>query len=164
MKPRLHLKPSQLVLVGLCGFVISAASLPLIRYAHPKDGCIRWIPSLLIFCLFLLGFVVSLRASTALRKGVGSQQWPEEQLEPLRSWLESPLCQALPMALLITYGVLWLIFPKYRAIGLGAFLLMQVLSQLRVSVQRPFPSKRSTILTDWRDYLAPIQSNHWGEH
>ena len=68
MKPRL--KPAQLILVGLSGFVICVASLPLTRFVRTSDacGCIRWIPFLLIFGLFVVGFIVILKASSSLKK------------------------------------------------------------------------------------------------
>jgi hypothetical protein len=162
MKPRLHLTPAQLVLVSLFSFVISAADLSLIRFAHTTDGhaCIDWIPFLLIFGGFVLGIVVSLYVISSLKNGIANQQWPEKQIEPLRSVLASWYTNALLVVLLVAYGVLWLVYPKYRATGLACFVLMQVLAQLRTAVRRP-SAKPSNLIAGWRD-LSPIHSDHWG--
>lgn len=163
MKPGLKLTPAQLVLASLLGFVILAGSLPLIRFVHPKDAsdCFHWAPALFVFSLFILGMVISIKASGALKKGIRNQQWPEEQLEPLYSCLESSLFNALPIMLLATYGALWLIYPRYRMFGLAAFLLVQILSQLRSAIRRP-PTQSSSLIANWRGQLAPIRSDYWG--
>lgn len=163
MKPRLHLTPAQLVLVSLFSFVISAAGLSLIRFVHTTDGhdCIRWIPFLLIFGGFVLGIVVSLYVSSSLKNGIENQQWPEEQIESLRSVIESRYTNALLVLLLVAYGVLWLVYSKYRATGLACFVLLQIISQLRTAVRRT-PAKPSSLLTGWRD-LSPIRSDQWGQ-
>lgn len=160
MKPRLT--PAQPVLVGFTGFVLCAASFFLIGPARTAaaDAHLRWFYLLLSFGLFIGGMVISVKASSALKNGIANRQWPEEQIEPLRSWLESPLFNALPITLIVAYGILWLVFPKYRLIGLACFTLMQVLSQLRTAIRRR-PADPSNPIAGWRD-LSPIHSDHWG--
>lgn len=162
MRPRLHLTPARWVLLSLAGFVVVAASLSLTRFVHATDtsDCIRWIAVLPVFGLFLFGGFVTLYASKSLKNGIRNHQWPEDQIEPLRSRMESPFLNVLSMTLLATYGILWLMFPKYRVIGFDCFLLTQVLAQLRTAVRRP-PAKPSNLIAGWRD-LSPIHSDQWG--
>lgn len=162
MKPR-HLTPAQLTLASLCGSAIALASLPLLRYIRPTDACdcIRWIPAVLIFSIFIAGTLLSAMANRKLRNGVKNHQWPEEQIDRVRSWVEFPYANALLLALFISYAVLWIVYPKNRAIGLAALLLGQALSQLRTALSRP-PAKPSNLIAGWRD-LSPIHSDYWGQ-
>lgn len=163
MKPSAHRTPMQLVLLSFAGFVLCAGSLPLLRFVHTADAChnIRWTPALLLFGLFVAGVIVYLKATTALKNGIRNQQWPEEQLQPLRSVFESPLIQVLVCALLVAYAILWLTHSHFRDLGLACFILMQVLSQLQIAVRRP-RTPRPNPLVDWRNF-APIHSDHWGQ-
>lgn len=163
VKPRLNLTVAQLVAVSLGGFVIAIAALPLSRIIHTADACdcIRWTPFLLLSGTAVLGIIVSVVASTSLKNGIKNQQWPEEQIHPLRSWLESPLMNGLLLALFVAYAVLWLIHSRYRTLGFVGFVFIQVIGQLKNAVRRP-SAKPSNLITGWRD-LSPIHSDQWGQ-
>ncbi|HEV2577404.1 MAG TPA: hypothetical protein VGU25_09360 [Acidobacteriaceae bacterium] len=163
MKSRLNLTPAQLLLVSLSGVVISAASLSLTRFVRTSDacGCIRWTPFLFVFGLCIPGILIAFSAIGSLRKGIQNQRWSEEQIEPLRSWLESSYTTALLIVFALSYLIGWALLARFRTGGFVALVLGQLLSQLRWAVRRP-PAPRSGLIANWRDQLAPIHSEHWG--
>lgn len=162
MKMRSHLTPVRLIVAGLLGVVIASSSLGFARLVRPFDtcGCIRWIPFTLAVGLLLAGATITLKAGSLLKNGIRQQQWPEQQIEPLRAWFESPYCSALSWLLLVAYAATWITHSRFRALGLFSFLLLTLMSQFRAAVRSPAPQPTNSLQS--LNGLTPIRSDHWG--
>jgi hypothetical protein len=161
MKLRLPNSPKRLALLSVLGLLLASFIFvaPLPRNHH---GGLFGAYLILSFAVFAAGAFLSLKCTSTLRHGVENQEWPDSQIESLRRHLESPWYTALSIALLIAF-VLFEFMSKKRFGGEGwvCFLISQDISQLRIAVRRPRPSKPSGPIPDWRDF-APIHSDHWG--
>lgn len=162
MKPHLPNSPRRLALVAILGCLITAIFF-IIPWPERHSGQFK-VFALLAFAVFAGGLILSLKCTTNLKHGVQNQEWPESQIEPLRIHLESPWYTVLSMALLVAFVLFESLFRRrLGGEGWACFLLSQTLSQLRIAVRRPVTRTPSGPLGGWRDYLAPIHSDQWGQ-
>lgn len=156
MRPSLPNSPMKLVLLTILGSVLSC-TLFLLPAPHSHSA----FNAALIFALALFagGTILWLKSVSRLKNGVENELWPESQIEPLRMHLESPYYSLLSIALLVAYVLFQFLFKHLRTESWACFLLLQTISQLRISLRRPRIKAPPVI---WRNF-APIHSEHWGE-
>jgi len=160
MKRLADFSPNQLACVTLFGGILSASIFIILPRASFRDNIFLWLALTLAPCI--VGFWLMLSAGKELKLGMENERWPSEQIEKLRSIIDSPFVTALIFFLFIAYIVLALPshHPTARAIGWAIFMPLQALNQLRMACRRP---QKPTQPVDWHSF-PPIQSEHWGHH
>jgi len=157
MKRLATLSPSQLVWLSIAGGLIAFTSVfALTPMSQGAFGTHLLISLALLAC----GFTLSIKANSALKDGIANQHWSPEQIDPLRSRVDSPIVFVPAFSLLLTWFILFLVFPHGRIHGTAYsfYLLGQTLLQLVYACREP--AKPANPL-EWQNF-KPIQSEHWG--
>ena len=157
MKRLANFSPNQLAFLTLFGGILSGSIfiVPGLSFRHNL-----FVEISLTLALAVAGFWLMWNANQELKQGIEGERWPSEQIEKLRSIIDSPFVTALIFFLFIAFAVLSLPshHPTARAIGWTIFMPSQALSQLRMACRRP---QKPTQPIDWHAF-PPIQSEHWG--
>ncbi len=106
------------------------------------------------------GFSIAYLSASDLESGIANERWPEDEINSVRARIESPLATAFALALFSVYLVFALFSHRFRMIWFSPFILLQTLNFLRSSVRLRSKAVREP---KWSS-LAPLTSNHWGQH
>ncbi len=171
MKTLAHLVPKRLAVLALAGSVVAGSGflseyVDVPRLAISWDGVWGWLvrESLRLTAIFLplvVGGVVAWRAERWLRKGIRSERWSQEELEPVRRMLEDSAFTCLLVVPILVWAVSFL-RSGFHISGLFWMCMMpvQMISRLRTMVARPRGAVGG-VRIDWKA-MKPIRSEHWG--
>ncbi len=111
------------------------------------------------------GIVVEARAEGCLKRGVRNRIWQEDELAPLREWVDRPLTKVIAF-LPVLGGVGFLIADRRLTLLFGMFPLClhttSALSRLSVMLKPAHQGLTQDWQLDWHGW-KPLQSGHWGE-
>jgi hypothetical protein len=164
MRPLLQSRtPMQLVwisvasnaLIALCFGAFFVLSLRL-----PPDVRIPFSHKLPWLVLLLLGLVGDILTTSALRRGIATERWPESLLIAPRKLAEHPAFSVLGWALIVaSFAVI--VFSRGQHIGGSWFFLVPQLGLNRIRMSLRAPNKAPA--TSQLPYpTKPLQSDQWG--
>lgn len=110
--------------------------------------------------MLLAGGLIAFRSATSLESGIANERWPEAEIDALRALSRSRTANALTFVLFIGFTTLAFPSARFRALAYSLLFLLQTLNFLRSHI----PSKPSPPSESKWAHLAPINSDHWGQH
>ena len=163
MRRSSHLSAAQLAaLSGLGGVIAASSFFALFNPWTVPHHTPPHFTALFTFQLVLLlgGGVIALRSATSLESGIANNRWPEAEIDSLREISQSSIANLITFALIIGFVLLAIVLPRFRPAGWSLYVLMMTLNFLRSQIRRkPGPAPESK----WAN-LAPLRSEHWGQH
>ena len=124
--------------------------------------CTALFSSMLLTWLALLigGAVIATRAEGRLKRGVRDEIWQEDQLAPMRAWVDRPLAKAVAFLPILGWGGCLIADHRSALFGMLLLFLQPTLTLSRWSALLT-PVQRG-LVQDWHTW-KPFQSEHWGE-
>jgi hypothetical protein len=130
---------------------------------HPHStSSLLWVAS--VFTTVVLGITLSLFANSSLENGIVAARWSDQEIESLRTLLNSRPSNILNItlvALVVAFVVMAIPSPHLYPIFWACFILSQSFSWMRNTVRRQASSTNRQ--PTWSN-LAPLRSDHWGQH
>ena len=159
MKRLATLSPSQLVWLSIAGGLIASTSFFALT---PVSQGAFGTHLLISLALLASGFTLNLKANSSLKDGIANQQWSPKQIDPLRSRIDSPIVFVPAFSLLLTWFIMFLVFPhgRIRVTAYSFYVLGQTLLQLVYACRE---TAKPADPLEWQNF-KPIQSEHWGQH
>ncbi len=139
-------------LIVVCGF--------LVFFPHYEHGSSLWRVQLGTFiALIIVGFIISLKAASALEEGIADSRWPAQDIEALRAILESAVLKTLLWACVIAILLTAALVGRHRELIFVGFIALTTTQRLQSSTRR-----RASTPSPWLDRhdWNPIRSEHWG--
>lgn len=130
---------------------------------HPHSALLYlWIAALLM--TVVLGIALSLFANSSLENGIVAARWSDDEIESLRTLLNSRPSNLLNIALLalmVASLVMGILSPHLYPIFWAIFILSQSINWMRNATRRQ--ASNANPQPTWNN-LAPLRSDHWGQH
>lgn len=158
MKRELLDTPKRLAATTYLGGLLSACAFVWMGRQHGPN---RSIAIFISFAVVVVGFLVSARASSALKDGINNQRWPNGAVDSLRSAVHHPTWTAANV--LLSFFAIAAVFERSMfdfswALLIVVQTMLEIRNAVRPSRKPPGPGNR----IDWGNG-APLRSDHWGE-
>lgn len=162
MKRGLNLTALQTaLLIGLGNAMISGGCLlvAFIPSAHHRTH-FPWTPIVVSLALMVLGFVLTLKYESVLKKGALSGRWEPNQIEPIRNAVESVLWKAVGFGVgVVGCAALMIDWPHGSTLAWVFLFPSMTAMRLSLSLKEPRDPK---LLIDWHSF-GPLRSDRWGQ-